>query len=189
MPYPSTLPFGLLGMLPPVGGAGTIPGPGNRMQQTGSFEDPIYNPGLDPRSLIGLLGSGGGAGGGGVGGLDWSMGDLDLVTRNGVQLQPEAMQSLMQLRKRFDIPTLSMIGTSYRDAETQRRLYEQWKSGQRNIQAAPPGKSYHNYGLAFDLNQRLTPQAAAWLNANGWQNTVPGEWWHWSYGDAPWGGS
>jgi hypothetical protein len=136
-------------------------------------------------------------GGGGIGssggvpsyGGEWDLDDLDLRTRNGVTLAPEAMRSLMRASRRYDLPLLSYVGTSYRDLDTQRRLYEAWKSGERSIQAAPPGKSYHNYGMAIDLEQQIPESVQDWLERQGWQNTVPNEWWHWSYGDAPWGGS
>ncbi len=44
-----------------------------------------------------------------------------------------------------------VVTSGFRDLSKQRELYEKWLSGQSQIPAAPPGKSLHNYGLAFDL--------------------------------------
>lgn len=135
-------------------------------------------------------------GGGGMGGLGGGGGyqfgnafapKQDLVTRQGVTLQRSAMSNLLSmgpLGKRI----LSKIGGGYRDLAAQARAYQAYQNGTGNM-AARPGHSYHNYGLAFDLASQIgKPLRQALLRA-GWRNDVPGEWWHWSIGNAPWGGN
>ena len=44
-----------------------------------------------------------------------------------------------------------VVTSGFRDMSKQAKLYDAWQRGQSQIPAAPPGKSLHNYGLAFDL--------------------------------------
>lgn len=44
------------------------------------------------------------------------------------------------------------VSVGYRSVAEQARLYHLWITGQRNIKAAPPGKSWHQKGLAADLS-------------------------------------
>jgi len=46
---------------------------------------------------------------------------------------------------------LLVVTSSYRSAAKQAELYEKYRSGRSAIPAAPPGRSLHGYGLAFDL--------------------------------------
>jgi len=46
---------------------------------------------------------------------------------------------------------LLVVTSSYRSAAKQAKLYARWRSGESKIPAAPPGRSLHGYGLAFDL--------------------------------------
>jgi D-alanyl-D-alanine carboxypeptidase len=111
----------------------------------------------------------------------------DLVTRGGVTLQRSALSSLMQ-NPRLGRRILGSIGGGYRDLQAQQAAYNAYQNGTGNL-AAKPGHSYHNYGLAFDLSQHLGPKLQNYLERLGWRNEVPGEWWHWSIGNAPWGGN
>ncbi len=43
------------------------------------------------------------------------------------------------------------VTSAYRSWADQDRLYKRWVSGQSAIPAAPPGRSLHQRGLAFDL--------------------------------------
>jgi hypothetical protein len=91
--------------------------------------------------------------------------DLDLVKRvllvrrSGremqitITLQRCAMVSL--LRALLDDPKIQPWGglSTYRSCEVQQDLWERYQAG--GPLAAPPGKSWHNLGLAFDLYPRL----------------------------------
>lgn len=43
------------------------------------------------------------------------------------------------------------ITSGYRSVEKQRHLYEKYLRGEHPFPVAAPGKSLHNYGLAFDM--------------------------------------
>lgn len=43
------------------------------------------------------------------------------------------------------------ITSTYRSRSAQARLYARYLSGASRFPAAPPGRSYHEYGRAFDL--------------------------------------
>jgi len=51
---------------------------------------------------------------------------------------------------KFNDPLL-VVTSSFRSRAKQSRLYEAYKRGESQIPAAPPGRSLHGYGLAFDL--------------------------------------
>jgi len=44
-----------------------------------------------------------------------------------------------------------VVTSSRRSSRKQQRLYEKYLRGESPIPAAPPGKSLHEHGLAFDL--------------------------------------
>lgn len=44
------------------------------------------------------------------------------------------------------------VTSTRRDLDQQRRLYEAYKSGRSRFPAAPPGRSTHGLGIAFDLH-------------------------------------
>ena len=44
-----------------------------------------------------------------------------------------------------------LITSTRRSLREQQRLYDEWLSGRARYPAAPPGRSLHNYGLAFDM--------------------------------------
>lgn len=44
-----------------------------------------------------------------------------------------------------------VVTSARRSPAKQARLYADWRGGRSDIPAAPPGRSLHEYGLAFDL--------------------------------------
>ena len=44
-----------------------------------------------------------------------------------------------------------VVTSAFRSPAKQAELYQKWLTGQSPIPAAPPCRSLHNYGLAFDL--------------------------------------
>jgi len=46
-----------------------------------------------------------------------------------------------------------VVTSARRSIEKQRQLYYKWRTGQSRIPAAPPGRSLHGQGLAFDMAQ------------------------------------
>ena len=46
---------------------------------------------------------------------------------------------------------LLVVTSGYRSAAKQSQLYDRYIRGESKIPAAPPGRSLHGYGLAFDL--------------------------------------
>jgi len=44
-----------------------------------------------------------------------------------------------------------VVTSSRRSSRKQQRLFEKWQRGESSIPAAPPGRSLHEFGLAFDL--------------------------------------
>jgi len=56
---------------------------------------------------------------------------------------------LYQIGKQYD--GRLVITSARRSMAKQSRLYQRWLSGESKIPAAPPGRSLHGYGLAFDM--------------------------------------
>ena len=73
------------------------------------------------------------------------MADLSTLDR---RLAPWA-KYLYQLGKQYD--GRLVVTSARRSPAKQARLYEDWKRGVSKIPAAPPGRSLHQLGLAFDL--------------------------------------
>ena len=73
-----------------------------------------------------------------------------------------------------------VVTSARRSSRKQAQLYADYKSGKSLIPAAPPGKSLHQYGLAFDMarlgEDPLTDPLLNWLGR---------VWEHWGgrYGD------
>jgi len=65
------------------------------------------------------------------------------------------------------LDTRLVVTSALRTRAKQQRLYAAYKSGKSLIPAAPPGKSLHEYGLAFDMarlgEDPLTDPLLAWL--------------------------
>jgi len=98
------------------------------------------------------------------------------------QLDPRLVpwaRYLYQVGKHYD--PLLVVTSGFRSSSKQAKLYAKWLSGESSIPAAPPGRSLHGYGLAFDLarigKDPFTDPLLAWLG------TV---WEHWGgrYGGA-----
>jgi hypothetical protein len=70
------------------------------------------------------------------------------------------------------------VSYSYRSTELQRQLYEQRKPGQR---VAPPGKSFHEKGLAVDVVN--WQEAQPYLRAQGFRNDLADDRGHFSVGE------
>jgi len=64
---------------------------------------------------------------------------------------------------------LLVVTSSFRSAAKQSRLYDAYIRGESQIPAAPPGRSLHGYGLAFDLarigKDPFADPLLAWLGA------------------------
>jgi len=60
-----------------------------------------------------------------------------------------------------------VVTSSLRSSAKQARLYSAYQSGESIIPAAPPGRSLHEYGLAFDLarlgKDPMVDPLLAWL--------------------------
>jgi len=60
-----------------------------------------------------------------------------------------------------------VVTSALRSPAKQQRLYSDWLAGKSLIPAAPPGKSLHEYGLAFDMarlgEDPLTDPLLQWL--------------------------
>jgi len=65
--------------------------------------------------------------------------------------------------------------STFRSFSEQQRLYEAYLRGESRNPVAPPGRSLHNYGHAFDL-QVSTPEGQRWLGEV------------WEYWGGRWGG-
>jgi len=60
-----------------------------------------------------------------------------------------AAKYLYAIGKYYD--PLLVVTSSFRSQAKQARLYDLYIRGKSQIPAAPPGRSLHGYGLAFDL--------------------------------------
>ena len=89
------------------------------------------------------------------------------------RLQPWA-KWLYQLGKQYD--GRLVVTSAYRSMAKQQRLWDRWNSGESNIPAAPPGKSLHQYRLAFDMarigvdplnDPLLTWLGTVWVHVGG----------------------
>jgi len=80
------------------------------------------------------------------------------------QLVPAA-RYLYSVGKYYD--PLLVVTSSFRSTAKQAKLYQRYLSGASKIPAAPPGRSLHGYGLAFDLarigKDPFTDPLLAWL--------------------------
>lgn len=87
-------------------------------------------------------------------------------------LRPWA-EYLVQLGQQHD-PSLTITSVRRSSAE-QARLYRRYLAGQSQFPAAPPGRSFHEYGRAWDMVGR--PEVLRWLGAiwQSWGGTYGGE--------------
>ena len=65
------------------------------------------------------------------------------------------------------------ITSVVRSRAKQRALYARFKSGRAQYPAAPPGRSMHEYGLAWDM---VTEPYSALTTLGGWWNQLGGRW-------------
>jgi len=76
---------------------------------------------------------------------------------------------------------LLVVTSGFRSSTKQAKLYAKWLSGESKIPAAPPGRSLHGYGLAFDLarigKDPFTDPLLNWLGAvwTSWGGRYGGE--------------
>lgn len=71
-------------------------------------------------------------------------------------------EALYGVARRYGLqPTVT---STFRSLSEQRFLYERWKRGESPYPAAAPGRSLHNYALAFDL-QVNSDAGQDWLGA------------------------
>lgn len=92
--------------------------------------------------------------------------------------QKDAMLSFIQVVSDAGMPWISNVGT-FRTYEQQARAYAE----KPNV-AAPPGKSYHELGIAIDVSaeHRNLSKVINAFSSNGWHRFSPSdEPWHWSY--------
>lgn len=111
---------------------------------------------------------------------DWVKQRPNLYRWNGTTLQEDTMKSFQDVCKRLSMKVTN--STSYRTYEEQQRLYNLYLAGNGN-KAAKPGTSYHEIGLAIDMNDTYYKQTVV-VNTfynNGWNRGVSGEPWHFTY--------
>lgn len=65
------------------------------------------------------------------------------------------------------------VTSVYRSSQKQAWLYDRWRRGESQLPAAPPGRSKHQFGLAFDLVTR--PPELAQYAGQFWQ-AMGGKW-------------
>jgi len=69
---------------------------------------------------------------------------------------------------KYNDPRL-VVTSARRSASKQQRLYDAWRRGESKIPAAPPGRSLHQFGLAFDMARigidPLTDPLLNWLGS------------------------
>lgn len=91
-----------------------------------------------------------------------------MASLSGLQpwLRPYA-EGLYDLARQYSMqPRITSV---FRSHGEQQRLYDRYRQGLSDLPAAPPGKSQHQYGLAFDMVVR-EPTDQAWLGQvwNAW---------------------
>lgn len=107
--------------------------------------------------------------------------------RGAAFLTPAAAQSLEALRRR----SVDELGvdlypegplSGFRTYAQQVALYRKAQTGE-GAEAAPPGTSYHERGIALDLAEPAMRDAVDRFGGEfGWRKVdAPGEWWHVSY--------
>jgi len=65
------------------------------------------------------------------------------------------------------------ITSARRSRARQQQLWDRFKRGQAQFPAAPPGRSLHEYGLAWDM---VTEPFSALTILGDWWNQVGGQW-------------
>ncbi|MDU9693569.1 NlpC/P60 family protein [Priestia aryabhattai] len=70
------------------------------------------------------------------------------------------------------------INSGYRTFEKQKELYDAYHSGRSSVEAAKPGNSRHNYGLAIDVDDWVQQLSEADIKKFGLHKPVSSENWH-----------
>ncbi|WP_426751883.1 M15 family metallopeptidase [Myxococcus sp. Y35] len=106
--------------------------------------------------------------------------------KNGQMLHRDAAAAYQRMKAEARTKNIYLwVRSGYRSHAKQRRLYERYRKG-KGPQAAKPGRSNHQRGLAVDLviGGVKTP-TYEWLVSNacrfGFKRTVRSEPWHWEY--------
>ncbi|CAM4252651.1 MULTISPECIES: M15 family metallopeptidase [Myxococcus] len=106
--------------------------------------------------------------------------------KNGQLLHTDAADAYRRMKAEARSKNIYLwVHSGYRSPAKQRRLYERYRKG-KGPQAARPGRSNHQRGLAVDLviGGVKTP-TYDWLVSNacrfGFKRTVRSEPWHWEY--------
>jgi hypothetical protein len=125
----------------------------------------------------------------GGGGWSPSGGTGKIVWKNDIGMAAPAMRSLMQLKDLFNVKPLANASGGFRSHAQQKALYADYLAGRHPATVAKPGTSLHEKGLAIDFNTGWITAPAQkdvrrWLLNHGWHNDVPGEPWHWSFGQS-----
>lgn len=109
-----------------------------------------------------------------------------VTTGGGVTLSAPAAGALKAVNKALGIV---LTGGGYRSVAQQAALDRNGdgiKDGSNGVTVAAPGSSYHNAGLAIDIdasfrNRPDWPRIVRYLRAMGWRDNVPGEPWHFTF--------
>lgn len=111
---------------------------------------------------------------------DWVKKNTNLFTWNGVTLQEEAMKAFQAVCKRVGMKITA--SSSYRTYKKQAELYDKYLYHGGNL-AARPGTSYHEIGIAVDVDSVYynQPVVRSALTSGGFNRSVEGENWHYSF--------
>jgi len=108
---------------------------------------------------------------------------LHIKRYNGVALQEAALKSFLlaqrDLSRKGDKKIV--VNSSYRSWAKQAALYAAYKAGLSKFPAAPPGRSYHNIGLALDVGNWYDSAIKQALIKHGWNWFGSGDNVHFSY--------
>lgn len=105
--------------------------------------------------------------------------DWLVVADSGVDLKnvnPELLKRISAVAKHYGKKIT--INSGYRTFEQQKVLYDAYKSGRSSVEAAKPGNSRHNYGLAIDVDDWVQQISEADLKQFGLHKPVSSENWH-----------
>jgi hypothetical protein len=111
------------------------------------------------------------------------VGGRKLKSDKGVTLAPRPLKSLEQAQRQLGVNVLGHVEESYRTREEQAQRRDAYEAGTGNL-AAEPGTSDHERGIAVDITSSFleaNPEVRRWLVANGWEQTVADEPWHWVF--------
>jgi len=111
--------------------------------------------------------------------FDVNSDDWLVVADSGVDLKnvnPELLKRISAVAKHYGKKIT--INSGYRTFAQQKVLYDAYHSGKSSVQAAKPGNSRHNYGLAIDVDDWVQQISEADLKQFGLHKPVSSENWH-----------